>query len=98
MKMNGMMFCMSCMRFSNARTTRARAQESANRGWARPVFTIVCDRGRPRPQKWVKRLMAGDAFYAPPGHVPVSHEPGTEIVPSSPSADLKKTEETLMRN
>ena len=23
---------------------------------------------------------AGDAFYTPPGHVPVKHEPGTELV------------------
>src|SRR5437016_2650027 len=23
---------------------------------------------------------AGDAWYAPPGHVPIRHEPGTEIV------------------
>ena len=29
---------------------------------------------------------AGDAFYAPPGHVPVKHEPGTEIVHVQPDA------------
>ena len=23
---------------------------------------------------------AGDAFYTPPGHIPVKHEPGTEVV------------------
>ena len=27
---------------------------------------------------------AGDAFYAPPGHSPVRHEPGTEIVHVQP--------------
>ena len=27
---------------------------------------------------------AGDAFYTPPGHVPVKHEPGTEIVHVQP--------------
>ena len=25
---------------------------------------------------------AGDAFYTPPGHAPVQHEPGTEVVRS----------------
>jgi ribosomal protein L16 Arg81 hydroxylase len=27
----------------------------------------------------------GDAFYTPPGHVPVKNEPGTEILWFSPS-------------
>src|SRR6188508_902624 len=27
---------------------------------------------------------AGDAYYAPPGHIPVQHEPGTQIVQFSP--------------
>ena len=36
---------------------------------------------------------AGDAFYAPPGHVPVKHEPGSEVVFFSPSEELKKTDE-----
>src|SRR5215212_10072553 len=35
---------------------------------------------------------AGDAFYTPAGHVPVQHEPGTEIVLFSPSEELSKTE------
>jgi hypothetical protein len=30
----------------------------------------------------------GDAFYTPPGHVPVKNEPGTEILWFSPSAEL----------
>jgi hypothetical protein len=41
---------------------------------------------------------AGDAFYAPPGHVPVKHEPGTEIVQFSPSKELQQTEAVLMKN
>jgi mannose-6-phosphate isomerase-like protein (cupin superfamily) len=41
---------------------------------------------------------AGDAFYAPPGHVPVRHAPGTEIVLFSPTHDLRRTEEVMARN
>jgi Cupin domain len=41
---------------------------------------------------------AGDAFYAPPGHVPVHNEPGTEYLQFSPAAELAKTSEVLMRN
>lgn len=41
---------------------------------------------------------AGDAFYAPPGHVPVQHEPGSEVVMFSPADELRKTEEVLMKN
>jgi hypothetical protein len=41
---------------------------------------------------------AGDAFYLPPGHVPFSHEPGTEIVQWSPSEELNRTDEAIMRN
>ena len=41
---------------------------------------------------------AGDAFYLPPGHVPFSHEPGTEIVQWSPSEELRQTDEAIMRN
>jgi hypothetical protein len=41
---------------------------------------------------------AGDAFYSPPGHVPVKHAPGTELVQFSPSADLKKTEAVMAKN
>jgi len=32
---------------------------------------------------------AGDAFYTPPGHVPVQNEPGTEFVSFSPSEELR---------
>src|SRR5437867_1491230 len=41
---------------------------------------------------------AGDAFYAPPGHVPVKHEPGTELVIFSPAEELSKTEAVMMKN
>jgi hypothetical protein len=41
---------------------------------------------------------AGDAFYTPPGHVPVKHEPGTEIVQFSPTEELRKTEAVMMEN
>jgi hypothetical protein len=41
---------------------------------------------------------AGDAFYAPPGHVPIRHEPGTEIVQFSPAPELRKTQAVMMSN
>jgi hypothetical protein len=41
---------------------------------------------------------AGDAFYTPPGHIPVKHEPGSEIVMFSPAEELRETEQTIMRN
>ena len=41
---------------------------------------------------------AGDAFYAPPGHIPVRNEPGTEIVMFSPTEELRRTDAVLMRN
>jgi hypothetical protein len=41
---------------------------------------------------------AGDAFYAPPGHVPVQHEPGTEIVQFSPTEELREVEAVMARN
>ena len=41
---------------------------------------------------------AGDAFYTPPGHVPVKHEPGTEFVMFSPAEELRKTEAVMMKN
>ncbi|HVG74828.1 MAG TPA: hypothetical protein VM824_05570 [Thermoleophilaceae bacterium] len=42
--------------------------------------------------------VAGDAFYTPPGHIPVKHEPGTELVTFSPTEELRVTEETMRRN
>ena len=41
---------------------------------------------------------AGDAFYTPPGHVPVKHEPGSEIVMFSPAEELAKTEAVMQKN
>jgi hypothetical protein len=41
---------------------------------------------------------AGDAWYAPPGHAPVKHEPGTEIVQFSPTQQLAETEAAMARN
>jgi hypothetical protein len=41
---------------------------------------------------------AGDAFYAPPGHTPVGNEPGTEYVQFSPTEDVRRTTEVIMRN
>lgn len=41
---------------------------------------------------------AGDAFYAPPGHIPVKHEPGSEIVMFSPAEELHATEAVMMKN
>jgi hypothetical protein len=41
---------------------------------------------------------AGDAFYTPAGHVPVKHEPGTELVIFSPAAELRETEMVMMKN
>jgi hypothetical protein len=40
----------------------------------------------------------GDAFYIPPGHVPVKHAPGTEIVLFSPTDELRVTEAAMERN
>jgi Cupin domain len=41
---------------------------------------------------------AGDAFYTPPGHIPVKHQPGTEVVMFSPAAELRETEVVMMKN
>ncbi len=41
---------------------------------------------------------AGDAFYTPPGHVPVKHQPGTEVVMFSPAEELRATEAVMMKN
>jgi hypothetical protein len=40
---------------------------------------------------------AGDAFYAPPGHVPADTA-GCEYLEFSPADELKKTEAVLMKN
>jgi mannose-6-phosphate isomerase-like protein (cupin superfamily) len=40
---------------------------------------------------------AGDAYYAPPGHTPVTFE-GCEVVEFSPTEELGKTMEVVMGN
>ena len=40
---------------------------------------------------------AGDAFYAPPGHVP-HHDADTEYLQFSPTEQLRPVVETIMRN
>jgi hypothetical protein len=41
---------------------------------------------------------AGDAFYTPPGHIPVKHQPGTQMVMFSPTEELQKTDAVMMKN
>jgi mannose-6-phosphate isomerase-like protein (cupin superfamily) len=41
---------------------------------------------------------AGDAFYTGPGHAPVQHEPGSEVVMFSPAEQLRETEAVMARN
>ena len=40
---------------------------------------------------------AGDAFYLPPGHVPLA-EAGSELVQFSPAAELQTVAAAMMRN
>jgi hypothetical protein len=40
---------------------------------------------------------AGDAFYLPPGHIPLA-DAGSEIVQFSPAAELQVVSETMMKN
>ena len=41
---------------------------------------------------------AGEAFYTPAGHCPVSNDPGTEFVMFSPAQELRETEAVMGRN
>ncbi len=41
---------------------------------------------------------AGDAYYVPPGHAPVKHEPGTETIMFSPADEMRQTEATMVKN
>jgi uncharacterized RmlC-like cupin family protein len=41
---------------------------------------------------------AGDAFYTPPGHIPVQNEPGTEFVWFSPSEEPRTAEAAMIKN
>lgn len=45
-----------------------------------------------------EEIVAGEAFYTPPGHAPVIREPGTEFVMFSPAEELKVTEDVMQRN
>jgi hypothetical protein len=45
-----------------------------------------------------EEFTAGEAFYTPPGHIPVEHEPGSEVVMFSPAEELRKTEAVMMKN
>ena len=40
---------------------------------------------------------AGDAFYAPPGHTPMTYE-GAEVLMFQPTDELAKTMEVMMKN
>jgi mannose-6-phosphate isomerase-like protein (cupin superfamily) len=42
-------------------------------------------------------IEAGDAYFAPPGHTPELHA-GTELVEFSPTAELERTLEVVLRN
>lgn len=41
---------------------------------------------------------AGEAFYLPPGHIPVRNEPDSRIVQFSPTKELRVVEAVLMKN
>jgi mannose-6-phosphate isomerase-like protein (cupin superfamily) len=41
---------------------------------------------------------AGDAFYLPPGHIPIGNEPGTEYLQFSPAAELREVSEHMIAN
>jgi hypothetical protein len=43
-------------------------------------------------------MKTGDAFYVGPGHVPVQHDPGTEIVIFSPAEQLREVEAVMQKN
>ena len=40
----------------------------------------------------------GDAFYLPPGHVPIGNEPGSEFVQFSPTQQLLDTQAVMRAN
>jgi hypothetical protein len=42
-------------------------------------------------------IVAGQAYFAPPGHTPELHA-GTELVEFSPTAELERTLEVVLRN
>jgi hypothetical protein len=40
----------------------------------------------------------GEAFYTPPGHIPLKHQADTEIVMFSPEEELRKTGAAVRKN
>jgi mannose-6-phosphate isomerase-like protein (cupin superfamily) len=43
-------------------------------------------------------VKAGEAFYATPGHVPITNEPGTEYVQFTPTEQMRPVDEAIQRN
>jgi hypothetical protein len=43
-------------------------------------------------------FLAGDAFYLPPGHIPIGNEPGSELMQFSPAEELQRVTDTIMKN
>src|SRR4051794_9825428 len=43
-------------------------------------------------------VQAGEAFYLPPGHVPVGNAPNSVVVQFSPTDELRRTEKVLFEN
>ena len=41
---------------------------------------------------------AGEAFYLPPGHIPVQNEPGSEFVQFSPTKEIHETQPVMRGN
>lgn len=41
---------------------------------------------------------AGEAFYLPPGHVPVGNDPNSVIVQISPTDELRKVHDMIMQH
>jgi hypothetical protein len=41
---------------------------------------------------------AGDAYYLPPGHIPIGNAPGSRIVQFSPTKELREVDAILMKN
>ena len=54
-------------------------------------FTFRSDNGE-------EVFKAGDAYYLPPGHVGIANEPDSEVVQFSPTDELEKVSEAIMRN
>jgi uncharacterized RmlC-like cupin family protein len=43
-------------------------------------------------------VRAGDAFYVPPGHIPVGNDPGTLVVQFTPTDELRDVQAVIARN